>query len=49
MSLADRYLVDADHFGIWLPGTTEFFPHVLLLKFLDCLPVEKELFGYIAD
>src|SRR5271169_58926 len=35
VAFADGNLVNADHLGSWLPGTTEFFPHILYFKFLD--------------
>ena len=49
VSLADRQLVDADHLRSRRTGTRELCAHVLLVEFLDGVPVEREFGGQILD
>src|ERR1700676_2937870 len=49
VALADRDLVDADRSRTWRSSTLELGPHVLHLQRLDCVPVELELLGDVAD
>ena len=49
VTLADRYLVDADDLRPGRSGTPPLLAHVLLLELLDRMPFEPELIGDILD
>ena len=49
MALADRHLVDTDHRRPWRSGLGELRAHILLVEFLDRVPVQLERLGNIPD
>jgi hypothetical protein len=46
---ADGEFVDADDFGAGVAGPIELLPHVLLVEFLDGMPVEVPVLGNVLD
>jgi hypothetical protein len=49
VTLANRDLVDADRPGSRRAGTLDLRPHVLHLERFDCIPIEFQLLGDVAD
>jgi len=49
MTLADRDLVDADRLWSRSTDALELRTHVLLVEFLDRVPIEAQLLGYVLD
>jgi hypothetical protein len=49
VTFADRDLINADHLGTWRAGTRQLRPHILFIEFLNGIPIEVELPGYVLD
>ena len=49
MAFGNGDFVNADDAGPGGTGTTQLFGHVLLLQFLDRMPIEEELLGHLLN
>ena len=49
MPLADGYLVDADGLRPWRADPLQLDPHVLLVQFLDGMPIQMQFLGHVPD
>ena len=49
VSFANGNLVDADHLGLGATRPAQLFAHILLVQFLDRLPIQMQLFGHRLD